>query len=359
MWQNQLAPGVQNSAPQVTPSNFSITNSRGGLSLSWSPVQTEQGADGYEILKSSNGSFTDDLQVIPVPNVKQSGFFDSTGGNATAASYRIRTTSGTPQNPQSQRGPESGPIRHISIDATDTLSIPVTKFDIATTDKTRSLARIGNYGAFRQSGLGLSGGKGAGTGSGASTGGTPSTGGSGGGTPPSGGGGGSASGTPFSSITTGENITATMIVGSGAQILLDPVNPGVIDANELQGIPVTTATPANGAVLQYSASGQQLQYNVIIESGTQAGLQAALPLSLGELYVATDTGNLFIGTPGFGPGYIQVGDTTQMNETLLRIEELLKSLKLAVISTDNTLRPEDFEPNSQQLRNGNALGEMQ
>src|SRR3954462_6406404 len=120
-WQTQLNGLVQNVSPQATPQNFGITNSRGGLTLNWSPVD---GADGYEILKSANGSFTDDLQIIPVKNANQSSFFDSLGGNSQTAHYRIRTTSGTAANPQSQRGPESGPIKHTSIDASDTVSVP-------------------------------------------------------------------------------------------------------------------------------------------------------------------------------------------------------------------------------------------
>ena len=145
-WQTQLRPLIQNVAPQATPQNFNVTNSRGGLTLSWAPVS---GADGYEILRSLNGSFTDDLQIIPIKNVNQSSYFDPLGGNSTTAHYRIRSTSGTAANPQSQRGPESGVVRHTSIDAADTKSVPVTMFDNATTDITRANARRGNYGAIK------------------------------------------------------------------------------------------------------------------------------------------------------------------------------------------------------------------
>ncbi len=148
-WQAQLNPGVKNSAPQATPQNFTVTNSRGGLTLNWGQVQSGSGADGYEILKSQNGSFTNDLQIIPVQHVHQTSYFDGLGGLATAASYRIRTTSGTAQSPQSQRGPESGVIRHTSIDVADTASQPTTLRDKFTTDATRALARLGNYGAFK------------------------------------------------------------------------------------------------------------------------------------------------------------------------------------------------------------------
>jgi len=245
-WQTQLRPLVQNVAPQATPQNFSVTNSRGGVTLNWSPVA---GADGYEILRSLNGSFSDDLQIISVNNPNQSSYFDSLGGNAQTASYRIRTTSGTGSNPQSARGPESGPVKHTSIDAADTKSVPVTVFDNATTDSTRANARRGNYGAIKQSALGKSGGSGVGSG-------TASSSGSGGGSsnpPPS------AGSTSFSLIGTGTNNLAAMTVASGAALAPDPSSPGIISANQIQGVPVVTDGPADGMILQ--ALGGILQYN--------------------------------------------------------------------------------------------------
>ena len=160
-WQAQLANLISVTPPQVTPTNFAVSNQRGGMSLSWSPVPS---GDGYEILKSANGSFVDDLQIVPIKNPAQCSYFDGTGGAATKVSYRIRTTSGTAANPQSQRGPESGPIQHTSIAVTDTTASPTVKYDTSTTTQTQSLARKGNYGAFRLTGLGKSGGANAGTG---------------------------------------------------------------------------------------------------------------------------------------------------------------------------------------------------
>lgn len=330
-WQAQLDPGLQNSAPRATPVNFKVTSGRGGLTLAWSPVA---GSDGYEILKSQNGSFKDDLQVIPVSGANVSSFFDGTGGNAITAHYRIRTTSGTPQKPQSQRGPESGVVSHTSIDASDTVTQPTTRLDQYTTDKTRSNARFGNYGTTSvPSTLGKTGGplsgSGAAGGSGTSTG-TPSVG-----------------ATSFSSIGTGANTTATMTVGAGAQIIPDPDSPGVISATNLQTTPVTTDTPADQAVLQYSAANGKLQYAVIIATGTQAGLSSVLPLALGEIYVATDTGNLFIGTPGIGIGYLQVGDTRAVNETLLQILMEMRSMRVAMTQLaceGGRAVPQDFDP---------------
>ena len=337
-WQTQLQPLIQNVAPQATPQNFSITNSRGGLTLNWSPVA---GADGYEILKSVNGSFTDDLQILSVKNANQSSFFDSLGGNSQTVHYRIRTTSGTAANPQSQRGPESGPIKHTSIDASDTKSTPVTFFDTATTDITRSGARLGNYGAIKVSPLGQAGGTLVGSGSK--------------------GGAGNSTGRPaqaatdFSTLGTGTNNAATLIVAGSASLIPDPNNPGTINATKLQGTPVTTTAPSSGAVLQVRNG--TLQYAVIIATGLQANLQSVLPLALGEIYVATDTGNLFIGTPGVGAGYLLVADMSQVSEKLDEMVREIRALKLAVIALDSTLLPTDFE--SRNIDGGNDTGEIQ
>lgn len=243
-WQSQLNPGVKNTAPQATPVNFKVTNSRGGLTLAWSPVS---GADGYEILKSQNGSFTDDLQVLAVPGANASSYFDGTGGNALTAHYRIRTTSGTARNPQSQRGPESGTIGHTSIDSLDTATVPVTKFDNYTSDATRSKARFGNYGgASRTSPLGKTGGSfsGSGVAGGSGTSGGTITKGS----------------TSFASIGDGTNNNANMVVGSGAQIIPDTTNPGIIAATNLETIPITTNLPNDKDGLQYVAANGDLEY---------------------------------------------------------------------------------------------------
>lgn len=93
--------------------------------------------------------------------------------------------------------------------------------------------------------------------------------------------------------------------------------------------------------------------------GVYANLSQAMPLALGEMYFATDTGNLYFGTPGVGPGYIQLGDILAVNETLQQILQELKMLKLAVISTDSGLLPQDFEVASGQIRNGDAVGEIE
>ncbi|HEY6766648.1 MAG TPA: hypothetical protein VI386_17955 [Candidatus Sulfotelmatobacter sp.] len=242
-WQTQLNQGIKNAAPQATPLNFKATNSRGGITLNWSPVA---GSDGYEILKSLNGSFTDDLQIIPVKNSNLSAFFDSTGGTAVKASYRIRTTSGTQQNPQSQRGPESGVVSHTSIDASDTVTVPTTQLDKFTTDKTRAGAAIGNYGAIRQSNIGQTG---------AASSNTPT----GGGTSKS------SSTTAFATVSSSTNTQATMIVASGARIVADATSPGVISATHIQGIQVA-GTPSNTNSLTFNSSSGVLTYTATAQA---------------------------------------------------------------------------------------------
>jgi hypothetical protein len=66
--------------------------------------------------------------------------------------------------------------------------------------------------------------------------------------------------------------------------------------------------------------------------GTQANLQTAMPLALGEMYFATDTGNLFFGTPGTGLGYIQLGDTSQVNDRLDQLIVLMECTRRALVA---------------------------
>lgn len=89
--------------------------------------------------------------------------------------------------------------------------------------------------------------------------------------------------------------------------------------------------------------------NVTIQvlRGTQANIQSAIPLALGEIYFATDTGNLFFGTPGIGVGYIQIGDTTKVNDTLLKVLLELKAIRLALTALaceGGKNKPSDFDP---------------
>ena len=78
------------------------------------------------------------------------------------------------------------------------------------------------------------------------------------------------------------------------------------------------------------------------------GVQANIPtdLALGELYFSTDTNNLFFGTPGVGRGYIQIGDTTQVNETLSKILLVMESMRRALVALaceGGQSNPKDFD----------------
>ena len=81
--------------------------------------------------------------------------------------------------------------------------------------------------------------------------------------------------------------------------------------------------------------------------GVQASLPSSMPLALGEMYFATDTGNLFFGTPGVGIGYIQLGDTTNVNETLQQVVLELEAIRRALVSIacdgGHGAKPAEFE----------------
>jgi hypothetical protein len=91
--------------------------------------------------------------------------------------------------------------------------------------------------------------------------------------------------------------------------------------------------------------GRNVQFQPL--KGVQANLQQAMPLALAEMYFATDTGNLFFGTPGVGLGYIQLGDTTQVNETLTKLLLELRAMRLAltqIACEGGKAAPSDFDP---------------
>ena len=94
--------------------------------------------------------------------------------------------------------------------------------------------------------------------------------------------------------------------------------------------------------------------------GTQANLQQAMPLALGEMYFAYDVGLLFFGTPGVGIGYIQLGDTSQVNETLLQILNEMRCMRLALTQLaceGGRAKPTDFDP--QFVASDSEVADMQ
>jgi hypothetical protein len=81
--------------------------------------------------------------------------------------------------------------------------------------------------------------------------------------------------------------------------------------------------------------------------GDLASLQSQSPLAMGEMFFATDTGNLFFGTPGVGLGYIQLGDTTQVNEKLTQLIVIMESMRRALVAMacNDKPREQDFDLN--------------
>ena len=87
-----------------------------------------------------------------------------------------------------------------------------------------------------------------------------------------------------------------------------------------------------------------------LQSGTDPDTGAlVLPLQTGELYFAIDTRTVFMGTPGTGLGYIQIGDTTKVNETMQACLTELKAMRLALTCLaceGGKNKPTDFDPES-------------
>lgn len=75
-------------------------------------------------------------------------------------------------------------------------------------------------------------------------------------------------------------------------------------------------------------------------------LQASTkPLQLGEMFFTTDTNNLYFGVPGVGIGYIQIGDTSQVNERLDQLIVIMEAVRRALIAiaTNATAVEMDFD----------------
>lgn len=70
----------------------------------------------------------------------------------------------------------------------------------------------------------------------------------------------------FSGITSGTNMAAAMLVGTGAS--LGPTGSGTVNANQLQGVGVSSTTPTTNQVLQYNGT------NWAPASGASAGVSS-------------------------------------------------------------------------------------
>jgi hypothetical protein len=94
---------------------------------------------------------------------------------------------------------------------------------------------------------------------------------------------------------------------------------------------------------------RNVQFQVL--RGVQGDLQtlqsSANPLAMGEMYFATDTNLLFFGTPGFGVGYIQIGDQTQVNERLDQLIAIMEGIRRVLVATalrEKSGNEADYDP---------------
>lgn len=125
IWQQQLNPVVNQPKAPRTPFNFQASGGAAGVlgnQLSWDRVQ---GADGYQIQMSSTGDFSSAQVIATLTSPVATSYFDNTVQSAVKRYYRIRSTSGTTNQPQSVQGIWSAPISQTSGSATtsyDTVS---------------------------------------------------------------------------------------------------------------------------------------------------------------------------------------------------------------------------------------------
>lgn len=85
-----------------------------------------------------------------------------------------------------------------------------------------------------------------------------------------------------------------------------------------------------------------------LQSGTDPDTGASvLPLQQGEMFFATDKEALFFGMPGFGSGYIQIGNLSAMNEQLNQLIVLMEANRrlLLAIACGEGARDTDFDLN--------------
>ncbi len=93
--------------------------------------------------------------------------------------------------------------------------------------------------------------------------------------------------------------------------------------------------------------GTQSQLSNLVSGVDPDTGNAINPLQFGELYFATDTLNVFMGTPGLGIGYIQIGDQTQVNERLDQLIAIMEATRRALVMIaceGNKAKEIDFDP---------------
>lgn len=109
IWQQQLNPVVSSPKPPRSPFNLVTKSVAGttGIALSW---ETVRGADGYVIYYSDTGDFSANNVLTKITNPAQKGFFDDLNASGKTRYYKIASTAGTQNAPQSVLGNTSAPI---------------------------------------------------------------------------------------------------------------------------------------------------------------------------------------------------------------------------------------------------------
>lgn len=133
-WQQGLKRTLKRVQVPTIPWNFTVTTKQGGNLMNWAQVT---GADGYEILISADGTFTDTV-VVRLSNNIQTSYFDTVATASGVAPskryYKIHATAGTIAAPQSVVGKDSQPISATAIAPNDTVTGSSSTTDTSTDD---------------------------------------------------------------------------------------------------------------------------------------------------------------------------------------------------------------------------------
>lgn len=132
-WQRNLHRTISRPPILRAPFNFAVTSQRGGILLSWRPNAE---ANGYEILRSTNGDFSNEqnnLVTLSVDGSQFASFFDGVSGSGGSVTqkryYRIRAVSAAGDASDPIKGELSGVLSATSIDPSDTGTASVTTRD--------------------------------------------------------------------------------------------------------------------------------------------------------------------------------------------------------------------------------------
>jgi hypothetical protein len=106
-WQQQLNPSVSLPVEPRAPWNLRITGGTSTNALSWEKVP---GAQGYEVQVSANGDFSNAPILTTPSDSSATSHADNTITNGVKRWYRIRTTTGTANQPGLLKSLWSAPV---------------------------------------------------------------------------------------------------------------------------------------------------------------------------------------------------------------------------------------------------------